>query len=293
MKKVKIIADTCCDLTVELMEKYDIDYARMMLIFDGKEYVSSLGWEEISPKQFYDGMRNKLDIKTTQVPPAEFERIFTKYIEEGYDIVYVGTGSKVSSSVNTGTVIAKEMLAKYPDAVIECIDPDNSCMGQGILALYAAELAKEGKSAAEIRDAVLAVKNNVREYIALETLTYMSRAGRITEAEAYQGNLMGVKPIISANSKGYQVPVAKVIGRKKSLDEVVRLTKEAILEPEKQTIYLVQADASEDDIEYVKNKVMEEIPCKGVYVTTIGTIVGNSVGPGSLGLFSFGKKVEF
>ena len=72
MKKVKIITDSCSDLSGELLEKYGIDYARMNTVYQGKEKVASLTWEEYSPKKLYDIMRGGERITTTQVPVQEF-----------------------------------------------------------------------------------------------------------------------------------------------------------------------------------------------------------------------------
>ena len=89
MRPIKILSDSCCDLGKELREKYDIDYARMNTVYNDKETVADLDFKEYTPKELYDIMRQGERVKTTQVPAAEFERIFKKYAEEGYDIVYV------------------------------------------------------------------------------------------------------------------------------------------------------------------------------------------------------------
>ena len=122
MRPVKIITDSCSDLPRELREQYDIDYVRMKTVYEGKEQWASLDFEYYTPKELYDIMRAGNRILTTQVPTDEFERVFGKYLEEGFDLVYIGCSLKQSSSVNTGTVVAKKLLESYPDAKIFCID---------------------------------------------------------------------------------------------------------------------------------------------------------------------------
>ena len=132
INKVKIITDSCSDLTGELLERYDIDYAQMNTIRDGKETKASLLWEYYTPQELYNAIRNGERILTTQVPVEEFNRIFTKYLDEGFDIVYIGCSLKQSGSVNTGAVAAKNILEKYSDHEIYCIDSKNASLGEGI-----------------------------------------------------------------------------------------------------------------------------------------------------------------
>lgn len=148
MRKVKIITDTCSDLSPELMAHYDIDYAKMSLVEDGVESPARLDWSKAENHAFFEKMRGGKRITTSQVPVAEFERIFRLYLEQGCDIVYVACSSKQSSSVNTGGVVAKRILADYPDADIFCIDSLNASAGEGMLAIEAAKLAQDGMSAA-------------------------------------------------------------------------------------------------------------------------------------------------
>ena len=189
MKKVKIITDSCSDLSGELLEKYGIDYARMNTVYQGKEKVASLTWEEYSPKKLYDIMRGGERITTTQVPVQEFIRIFRKYLDEGFDIIYIGCSSKQSGSVNTGTVAAKDLLGEYPDSRITCIDALNACIGEGMLAVFAAELAESGKSYDEIVDAVMSARNRVNQYVTVHSLDALKRAGRVKASSAFFGNL--------------------------------------------------------------------------------------------------------
>ena len=292
MKKVKIITDSCSDLSGELLTKYDIDYAKMTTVCEGVQQEASLLWEYYSPKELYDKIRNGIRVTTTQVPPEEFTRIFDLYIND-YDIVYIGCSTKQSGSVNTAAVIAKQYKEKYPDSSIYCIDSLNASIGEGMLAIKAAEMRDEGKSAKEIFDSVSAMRNNVREFITVHTLEYLRRCGRVKATAAFFGNLMGVKPILISDANGAQTPVKKVKGRKNSIAEIVNLMKENITDSENQTIYLVHADCDPAEIEALKNETLSKIKCKDVLPLYIGPIIGASVGPDAIGLFAFGTEVTY
>lgn len=292
MKKVKIITDSCSDLSGELLTKYDIDYAKMTTVCEGVQQEASLLWEYYSPKELYDKIRNGIRVTTTQVPPEEFTRIFDLYIND-YDIVYIGCSTKQSGSVNTAAVIAKQYKEKYPDSSIYCIDSLNASIGEGMLAIKAAEMRDEGKSAKEIFDSVSAMRNNVREFITVHTLEYLRRCGRVKATAAFFGNLMGVKPILISDANGAQTPIKKVKGRKNSFTETVDLMKENITDSEDQTIYLVHADCDPAEIEALKNETLSKIKCKDVLPLYIGPIIGASVGPDAIGLFAFGTEVTY
>lgn len=293
MRKVKVITDSCSDLTGELLEKYDIDYARMSTVYKGENSPALLTWSKEEAHEFYEIMRGGDRITTAQVSVEEFRLIFGKYLEAGYDIVYIGCSLKQSGSVNTGYVTAQNMLKEYPDAKIYCIDSLNACIGEGMLAIEAAKLAAEGKSADEIAAYIIKIRKTVNEFAAVHTLEYLRKAGRVSASSAFFGNLMGVKPILIADSVGAQAAYKKVKGRQNSFKEIVALLKENIVDAENQTIYLYHADCPQEEIDKLLDIIKQEIPYKDIYVGYIGPIIGASVGPDCIGVWAFGKEVTF
>ena len=287
MKKIKILTDSCSDLDEELLKKYSIDYARMNTVYNGKETEASLTWEHYLPNKLYDIMRNGERITTTQVPVQEFIRIFTKYIDEDYDIIYIGCSLKQSGSVNTGTITANDILRNYPGSRITCIDSLNACIGEGMLAIYASELVRSGKNYDEVVESVMSARNHVNEYATVHSLDSLRRAGRVKASSAFFGNLMGVKPILISDADGEQTPVKKVRGRSKSLNEIVSLLAESIEKPEEQTVYIAHADCRKEQL------IREKIPCKDIYTVYIGPIIGASIGPDAIGVWAFGKEVTY
>ena len=293
MKPVKIITDSCSDLTGELLEKYNIDYAKMRYTYGGVEKEAILTWSEEAIHELYNVMRGGERVTTAQVPSEEYTKIFTKYIEEGYDIVSISCSSKQSSSVNTSYVVRDELMAKYPDAKILCIDSLNSCVPLGALVIEAAKLAQAGKSADEIYEWVMANRKKILQFATVHSLKTMHKAGRVKGATAFFGNLLGVKPILINDVDGYQTGFKKVKGRQNSFQEIVNLLKENILDAENQTVFLAHADCEKEEVELLKNMVKEAIPCKDIYVSYIGPIIGGTIGPDAVCVSAFGKDVTF
>lgn len=293
MRKVKVITDSCADLGGELLERYDIDYAKMSTVYEGNETPALLTWTEAEAHQLYEMIRDGKRVTTSQASVEEFKRIFTQYLDMGMDIVYIGCSSKQSGSVNTGNVTAQKLLESYPDAKIVCIDSLNATIGEGMLAIEAAKLASEGKDADEIGDRIKAIRNNVHQYATVHSLDTLRRSGRVSATAAFFGNLMGVKPIIMADANGAQAAFKKVKGRQAAIRECIALLKENITDSEEQTIYLWHSDCDREELAETAELVKNEIPCREVRIGYIGPIIGASVGPSVIGVWAFGKEISF
>ena len=293
MKKVKVLTDSCSDLTGELLEKYNVDYAKMRYTYNGVEREAKLTWSEDEIHELYNVMRDGVRVTTAQVPADEYKRLFTKYVGEGYDIVYLGCSEKQSSSINTACVVAEEFMKENEGAKIICIDSLNACITLGALTIEAAKMAEKGMSADEIAEAIKPLRKRVNQFCTVHSLKTMYKAGRVKGATAFFGNLLGVKPILISDADGVQTPLKKVKGRQTSFEEIVNLLKEAIENAEEQTVYLAHADCSKEEVEQLKEMVKAAVPCKDIYVSYIGPIIGGTIGPDAIALVAFGKEVTY
>lgn len=293
MNKVKVITDSCADLSAEQLERYGIDYARMSTVNDGVESPALLTWSKEEAHALYETIRSGKRITTAQVSISEFTDIFTKYLDEGFDIVYIACSSKQSGSVNTGYVTARNILENYPNSKIFCIDSLNASMGEGMLAIKAAEMAADGIGAEEINKRITAICKNVQQFVTVNTLEHLKKAGRVSASSAFFGNLVGIKPILISDVNGTQTAYKKIRGRQASLRAIVTMLKENLIDSENQTIYIAHADCTPEEVDALVSMVKSEIPCKDISVGYIGPIIGASVGPDTIGVWGFGKPVTF
>ena len=164
MSKIAILTDSTADMNRELREKYNIDYFRMGFSSGDEEYVASLDWEDISYKDFYDSMRNGKGYLTSQVTVKHFLEKFSEYLKEGYDVLYIGCSSALSGSVAAAKLLLKELKNEYKDNKVICIDSLLSGMGQGMMAIKAAELRDEGKTVEEAIDDFKKSYAGIRDY---------------------------------------------------------------------------------------------------------------------------------
>ncbi|MBE6715064.1 MAG: DegV family protein [Ruminococcaceae bacterium] len=293
MKKVKIITDSCSDLTPEMLSEFDIDYAKMSTVLDGIESPAYLTWTEGDAHELYETIRNGKRITTTQVSVEEFRLIFEKYLKMGMDIVYIGCSSKQSGSVNTGRITANKLLESYPDSKIHCIDSLNASMGEGLLAIEAAKLAASDKGADEIFDYIMSIRKKVNQFVTVHTLDHLKKAGRVSASAAFFGNLMGVKPILISDINGTQTALKKVKGRKTSFAEIVSLLKEAVCDQKSPTVYLAHADCPKNEISELVELIETEMETKDIKIGYIGPIIGASIGPDAVGIWALGKDITF
>lgn len=292
MANIRIFTDTNADLDKELREKYGIDYFKMCTVYGGKVTPADCDWTNWTPKEYYDIMRAGNRITTTQVPQEEFRKGFTECLEAGDTVIYIGNALPLSSSVNTAAVVARDLIAeKYPEGKIYCVDSKNCCYGEGMLVIMAAQMRNAGKSAEEIVAAVEEKRDYVNQYVTVGSLDMLKKSGRVKGSAAFFGNLFGVKPIIISDANGQNAPICKVKGRNTSLDKLIELTRENVIDPASQTVYIQHADCPEA-AEYLKQKAME-IGFADAQIGIIGPVVGACIGPDAVGIWSFGKKIEF
>ena len=292
MSTIKIFTDTNSDLGRDLREKYNIEYLKMCNAIDGKIVPADLDWPTFSPKEFYDLLREgKARVSTTQVPAQDYRNAFASCIEAGETVLYVGCSSMMSGSINTAAVVARDLKEQYPEAKIYCVDSKNCCLGEGMLAILAAEMRDEGKSAEEIVAALEEKRHLVNQFVTVGSLDRLKKTGRVKGSAAFFGNLLGVKPIIISDYNGQNAPICKVKGRAASLAKLVELMREAVISPETQTVYIQHADCEQDALA-VKEQIMT-LGFKDAYITTINPVVGACIGPDAIGIWAYGKKVEY
>ena len=233
-------------------------------------------------------MRSGKRYKTVQVTVKTFDEKFREHLSKGEDILYIACSSGLSGSVKTAQVISQELRSDFPDRKIVCIDSLISGLGQGSMAIKAAQMRDEGKSLDETAAWIEDNKLFFNQYGTVENLDYLKAAGRVTASSAFFGNLFSVKPILISDLEGHNLAVKKVKGRKSSLYELAAMTAQYITDPLSQTIYIGHAD-DEEAANVVAEKIKELIPGASTSLYVIGPIVGASVGPGTIIVFYSGR----
>ncbi|MBQ9117954.1 MAG: DegV family protein [Clostridia bacterium] len=293
MKKYVIFTDSCSDLHKDLRDKYDIRYVPMRFIYNDKDMEASLDWVDLSPKEFFDLMRDGTRIRTAAVNTQNYLDAFEPVLQEGYDILSISCTHALSTSVNSSYTARDELLAKYPDRKIVCVDSANSCGGEGMICIKAAMLRAEGKTIEETAAWLEENKLCFNQEAVVEKLTWLKQAGRVKATTAFFGNLLAIKPLLISDVHGNNVAIEKAKGRKHSLARCAERVAEEYV-PNDMGIHIRHADCLEDAL-ILKEEIQKRLglPDEAFDINYLGPIIGASVGPGTLSAYFFGKKVTY
>ena len=287
---IKIIADSTCDLTEEIIRKYNIDIAPLNIIINGTSYKDRI---DISPDEFYEILPTLENLPTTSMPsPEEYLKIIDKAIEEGYtEILCINMSSGTSGSYQSA-VLAKELFfERNPESTIKLYIVDSLSMshGSGWLIMKTAMLLEQGYSFQSLIDFNEEYKTRVKHFLCVDDLNNLIKSGRLTNASAFIGKLLRVKPIMSMK-KGKGAIVAKERGRNRVLkfyvDEFTRR-----IDPQVTNFIIVGYSSDINMANTLIEKIENETDFNGeIYKMQMGVSVGTHVGLGGLSLFFVEKE---
>ena len=296
MSKYAIITDSASDLSQAYREANGVDYAKTMMSWkkeDGEniEIGASLDWDFISYKDFYNLLRGGTRVYTAQVTVQNYLDVFEPHLKEGEDVLYVACSSGLSASLNVARMLADgELKEKYPDRKVVVFDSLRAGMAQGMLVMLAVDLKNQGKSLEENVEILEKEKRSYKEVGIPETLSYLKRAGRVTAGAAFFGNIISLKPILVFDDKGSNIAIEKAIGKKKAFNRMAEMIKDDIVDPENQEIFLLSGDCIEEDVNYFKQAILNQVNVKEITVVPLGPVVGASSGPGTIIVNYKGKQ---
>ncbi|MBQ5346455.1 MAG: DegV family protein [Ruminococcus sp.] len=280
--KIKLTSDSTCDLSPELLKKYDIDILPL--------YVS-LGEEtkkdgvEATPDDIYKYVdkTGKLP-KTSTANISDIIEFFENYRNEGYTVIHFSISSDFSSSYHNACIAAEEV-----DGVF-VVDSRNLSTGQGLVVLHAADLVLEGKTAEEIKAECDALTPKVEASFVIDSIDYLHKGGRCSAVAALGANLLKLKPCIEVidgkmtPSKKYRGKIDKVIidyvcDRLRGRDDIV-----------KNRIFITHTKCNQETVDAVRNKINELYPgFNEILETTAGCTITSHCGPNTLGILFIRK----
>lgn len=286
---IKILADSTCDLSQEVLEKYKIDIAPLTICIKDKDYRDRI---DITPDEFY-GFIEDLDAPpTTSMPsPAEYLKIFKRAIQEGHSsILCICMSSGTSGSYQSAVIARDYFFEEYSEMTerVHVVDSKSMSHGSGWLILKSARMRENGAAFAELVEFNEAHKTSVKHYLSVDDLDHLIRSGRLTNASAFVGKLLKLKPIMTMK-KGKGAIVAKERGRKKVLEHYVSEFSRRV--NDELTDFIIIGYTS--DITYAENlkhKIERDTAYKGdIFIMQMGVAVGTHVGLGALSMFFLEK----
>lgn len=274
---VKIATDNCCDLDVELLEKYQIAVGHLRVRWGEKEYAPG----ELSNDTFYKMMASANQLPTTSQPSVEeLVEMYTLLLAEGDDVVAIHLSSGISGTVQGAHLAAN--LVNNPR--LHIVDSLKASVGEGLLVLEAACMASDGQSAEEIVRRLKEMQDQLQCIFFVGNLDALIKGGRISKARAVIAGALDIKPLLYFNEQGQIMPLEKVRGYRKGLKRLVDIMGEMSSTLSDQVVGLCHS-ADPNTADYIKSEIMKHYHPREVIVGEVGPVIGSHVGAGTFSVF--------
>jgi DegV family protein with EDD domain len=280
MTHIRVVTDSAADIPRELAAKYGIVVVPLSIHFGSKAYISG---DELDASEFYTLLSTNSDFpRTSQPSVGRFEKVYQELHDEGAEVISIHLSSKLS-----GTFSGAGMAAKSVDgAEVHLVDSLSGSMGEGVLALAAAKLANEGKSAGDIVRYIEVMRARTHVVVMVDSMLHVQRGGRIGRAQSMLGTLLNVKPLISLDN-GEVVPRQRVRTVQRALQEMANEARDKLPLRE---LWIMHANAPKlvDQCRGLLQPLFDrEIPAE-----LLGPVVGTHVGQGAIGIVMVQSATE-
>ena len=274
--KVKIVADSTCDLSPELLKRYRIEVIPLPVNLGDKPCLDGV---DVHPQDLFDYYKQSGKLPTTSAPNQfYYEGLYQKWVEEGYSVVHLSISLSFTVTHNIAQKAAERFEGIYP------VDSRNISAGMGLLAICAAQLRDRGLSAAEIAETIRGMTDRVQTSFILDTLQFMYKGGRCTGIAALGANLLNLKPCIEVQNGSMEV------GKKyrgKLGNVLVQYTEEKLkgkTNISQDRILIAHCYVEQEILDRVVAKIKECQNFKEILVLPTGCSVSVHCGPNTLGL---------
>lgn len=274
--KIKITADSTCDLSKEIIEKYDIDILPLYVIEDGKSFRDGA---DISPEDIFDYVeKTGGSVSTAAINSADYTNYF-RIIRKYYDaVIHINISSEFSSCYQNALLAAEEIDNIYP------IDSRNLSTGSGHMVIEAAEMAKNGASPEEIVSAMNKLAEKIDASFIIEKLDYLRRGGRCSALAALGANILSLRPCIEVKEGKMGVGKKYRGNMIKAAEEYVKDRLEARDDIQTDRIFITHSPCNQEIIDAVKNAITKYAQFDEIIETDAGCTVSCHCGPNTIGI---------
>ena len=274
MSRVAIITDSASDLPPEVAAAAGITVVPLIVSFGPETFRTNvnLTTDEFWARMIAPGAPFPT---TAAASPGDFQAAYQAAFDAGADaIVCVTVSADLSGTIKSATIAA----GMLPDREIHVVDSRSASMGHGMLAQIGAEMATARRSGADIAAALEEAKTRIDLYVALDTLEYLKRGGRISGARAAMGTMLSIKPIITVTD-GFVEQAERVRTRAKARERCLELLTARPME-RATVLHTTQADVEEFRLTFLERSGLDPAV---VQTRTVGPSVGPHLGPGCVG----------
>ena len=273
-KLVRVVTDSTADLPAELVAELGITVIPLQVIFGSESFRDGV---DLTAEEFFERLPQEKELPTTSQPSVgEFQQAYEALAEETDRVLSIHLSAGFSGTVGAAQQAADRLAERCE---IEVIDSGTVSMAMGFAVIAAARAAREGADLDTCTRIARSILGRQRLAVALDTLEYLRRGGRIGRATAFLGSLLRLKPILTIRDGG-AFPLSRVRTRKKALNELLRVC----LEPGAIVEATVMYTTDPTDATYLIDEIRQRYPDIPIHEGRIGPVIGVHAGPGLIGL---------
>ena len=275
MDKIKIITDGSCDLSHEVLNKFNINVVPLGVSFGEEHYTAGV---DIDNKEFYAKMKESKELPKTFCPSPE--NFCKEYQCEEDKIIVIALSSKLSGTYNSASLARDLYLSEHKGKDIRVIDSMTGSIGAGLLLIKAAKMISEGKDIDEIVEAIENLKEKISFYGTLETLENAIKGGRINPLAGKIIGALNFKAIVQIKD-GVVKPIDKARGESNSIKKVANYITSSIEDTKDKILCLMHANCPEKAHKLLsiieKTHKFDE-----VYISEVGPVMGTYTSEGAV-----------
>ena len=278
---IRIVSDSTCDLSQELIKKYEISIIPLCITLGEGTYLDGI---DITPSEIYKWSdEHKTTPKTSAVPFDKIESTLKPMIDAVDDIISSGISEDMSSTCNRVRIFAEDT----EDDRLFVINSKNLSTGIGLQVLRAAELRDAGKSAEDIVSEIEGARDLVRASFVIDTPTFLARGGRCTAVEAFMANALKLHPEILVKD-GKMGAGRKVRGKPSvAVMAYVDGLMPALKVADTRRVFITHSGSDREIIDAVKEKLVALDRFDEILVTQAGGVISSHCGPNTLGVLFY------
>ncbi len=286
-----IFTDAGGDVPAELWTKYGLGSVPMSYLLSGETGIFDPGdpEREVCCARFYDALRRRADVSTSQITPFLFEKLFAPELEAGRDVLYCGFSSGLSSTWQNAQAVRELLGERFPQRTVRCVDSLSAAGGAGIFALQAAVNRERGMSLEENAQWLEAHASKMCHWFTVDDLDFLKRGGRLSPTVAFLGSKLQIKPLLVILQDGKLKVVEKARGRKAAMQRLVQMYQNALDFGDAEPLVIVDHTGCPEEAEALAEQLRAVSPAgTQVLVTGLSPIIGAHTGPGALTVCHFG-----
>lgn len=284
MPRTAIMADSNCGIMPEEESHYGIHILPMPIIIDGKTYFEGI---DITMEEFYQKQTSGSVITTSQPSPGDVTDMWDQLLKAHDEIVFIPMSSGLSNTCQTALLLAEDELYK---GRVFVVDNHRISVTQALAVLDAKALADDGRTAREIKEILEKEAMDATIYIAVDTLEYLKKGGRITAAAAALGTILKLKPVLTIQGDKLD-SYAKARGMKSAFRVMLEALKSDIAsrlshlrEKGLLKIGIANTMMDPDKLEIFKAELKKNFPDMELVYFPLTMSIGTHVGPGGIGI---------